>query len=84
MARPQKARLPLDIFVSNAGILAMGTIDSYSLEDFDRMVAITSEEAGFITGASLTINPLALLTANSCLPINSGRSPKKDRERARF
>src|SRR5260370_22644129 len=31
---------PLDIFVSNAGILMRGTIDTYSLEDFDRMVAI--------------------------------------------
>jgi 3-oxoacyl-[acyl-carrier protein] reductase len=32
---------PLDIFVSNAGILTRGTIDTYSLDDFDRMVAIT-------------------------------------------
>ena len=30
----------LDIFVSNAGILSMGTIETYGLEDFDRMVAI--------------------------------------------
>jgi 3-oxoacyl-[acyl-carrier protein] reductase len=30
----------LDIFVSNAGILSMGTIDIYSLEDFDSVVAI--------------------------------------------
>jgi 3-oxoacyl-[acyl-carrier protein] reductase len=30
----------LDIFVSNAGILTPGTIDSYALEDFDRMIAI--------------------------------------------
>jgi 3-oxoacyl-[acyl-carrier protein] reductase len=36
---------PLDIFVSNAGILTMGTIDSYSLEDFDRMVAINVRAA---------------------------------------
>jgi 3-oxoacyl-[acyl-carrier protein] reductase len=34
-----------DIFVSNAGILTMGTIDSYSLEDFDRMVAINVRAA---------------------------------------
>ena len=34
-----------DIFVSNAGILTMGTIDSYSLEDFDRMVAINIRAA---------------------------------------
>ena len=38
---------PLDIFVSNAGILMRGTIDTYSLEDFDRMVAINIR-AGFI------------------------------------
>ena len=31
---------PLDIFISNAGILTMGTIDTYSLKDFDRMVAV--------------------------------------------
>jgi len=36
---------PLDIFVSNAGILTMGTIDTYSLEDFDRMVAINVRAA---------------------------------------
>ena len=36
---------PLDIFVSNAGILTLGTIDSYSLEDFDRMVAINVRAA---------------------------------------
>src|SRR5215469_5014711 len=31
---------PLDIFVSSAGILSLGTIDTYRLEDFDRMVNI--------------------------------------------
>jgi 3-oxoacyl-[acyl-carrier protein] reductase len=36
---------PLDIFVSNAGILTMGTVDTYSLEDFDRMVAINVRAA---------------------------------------
>jgi 3-oxoacyl-[acyl-carrier protein] reductase len=36
---------PLDIFVSNAGILGLGTIDTYSLEDFDRMVAINIRAA---------------------------------------
>jgi 3-oxoacyl-[acyl-carrier protein] reductase len=36
---------PLDIFVSNASILTMGTIDTYSLEDFDRMVAINVRAA---------------------------------------
>ena len=30
----------LDIFVNNAGILIRGSVDSYSLEDFDRMLAI--------------------------------------------
>src|ERR1700720_2475989 len=35
----------LDIFVSNAGILTRGTIDVYSLEDFDRMVAINVRAA---------------------------------------
>jgi 3-oxoacyl-[acyl-carrier protein] reductase len=36
---------PLDIFVSNAGILGLGTIDTYSIEDFDRMVAINIRAA---------------------------------------
>jgi len=36
---------PLDIFVSNAGILMRGAIDTYSLEDFDRMVAINIRAA---------------------------------------
>ena len=36
---------PLDIFVSNAGILMRGTIDTYSLKDFDRMVAINIRAA---------------------------------------
>src|ERR1700731_4516959 len=30
----------LDIFVSNAGILTRGTIDCFSIDDFDRMVAV--------------------------------------------
>jgi 3-oxoacyl-[acyl-carrier protein] reductase len=36
---------PLDIFVSNAGILTRGAMDTYSLEDFDRMVAINVRAA---------------------------------------
>jgi 3-oxoacyl-[acyl-carrier protein] reductase len=35
----------LDIFVNNAGILIRGTIDRYSLEDFDRMLAINVRAA---------------------------------------
>jgi 3-oxoacyl-[acyl-carrier protein] reductase len=30
----------LDILVNNAGILLLGTIDKFSLEDFDRMIAV--------------------------------------------
>ena len=36
---------PLNIFVSNAGILTRGTIDSYSLHHFDRMVAVNVRAA---------------------------------------
>jgi 3-oxoacyl-[acyl-carrier protein] reductase len=36
---------PLDIFVSNAGILIRGTIDTYSLDDLDRMIAINIRAA---------------------------------------
>jgi 3-oxoacyl-[acyl-carrier protein] reductase len=35
----------LDIFVSNAGILIRGTIDTYNLEDLDRMIAINIRAA---------------------------------------
>ena len=35
----------LDIFVNNAGILIRGTVDRYSLEDFDRMLAINTRAA---------------------------------------
>src|SRR6266478_5361583 len=45
IARTTETLGPLDIFVSNAGILIRGTIDTYSLEDFDRMVAINVRAA---------------------------------------
>jgi 3-oxoacyl-[acyl-carrier protein] reductase len=45
VARTAEAFGSLDIFVSNAGILTMGTIDVYSLEDFDRMVSINVRAA---------------------------------------
>ena len=35
----------IDIFVNNAGILIRGAIDSYSLEDFDRMLAVNVRAA---------------------------------------
>ena len=35
----------LDIFVNNAGILMQGGVDRYSLEDFDRMLAINVRAA---------------------------------------
>ena len=36
---------PLDIFVSNAGIFTGGMIDTFGLEDFDRMLAINVRAA---------------------------------------
>jgi 3-oxoacyl-[acyl-carrier protein] reductase len=45
VARTREVFGTLDIFVSNAGILTRGTIDTYSLEDFDRMVAINVRAA---------------------------------------
>jgi 3-oxoacyl-[acyl-carrier protein] reductase len=45
VARTTEAFGTLDIFVSNAGILTRGTIDTYSLEEFDRMVAINVRAA---------------------------------------
>lgn len=35
----------LDIFVSNAGVLIRGTIDTYSLDDLDRMIGINIRAA---------------------------------------
>jgi 3-oxoacyl-[acyl-carrier protein] reductase len=45
VARTAEAFGALDIFVSNAGILTRGTIDTFSLEDFDRMVAVNVHAA---------------------------------------
>src|ERR1700737_1486454 len=45
VARTTEVFGTLDIFVSSAGILTMGTIDTYSLEEFDRMVAINVRAA---------------------------------------
>src|SRR5229473_3304155 len=45
VARTTEAFGTLDIFVSNAGILTRGTIDTYTLEDFDRIVLIGSNTA---------------------------------------
>jgi 3-oxoacyl-[acyl-carrier protein] reductase len=45
VARTSEVLGPLHIFVSNAGILTMGAIDTYSLEDFDRMLAINVRAA---------------------------------------
>src|ERR1700676_1108879 len=45
VARAAEAFGTLDIFVSNAGILTRGTIDTYTLEDFVRMVAINVRAA---------------------------------------
>jgi 3-oxoacyl-[acyl-carrier protein] reductase len=35
----------LDVFVNNAGILIRGTVDTYNLEDLDRMIAINIRAA---------------------------------------
>src|SRR3984893_15355344 len=45
VTRTAEAFGTLDIFVSNAGILTRGAIDTYTLEDFDRMVAINVRAA---------------------------------------
>src|SRR5216684_3139648 len=51
----------LDIFVSNAGILTRGTIDCFSIDDFDRMVAVN------IRGAFIDLAPRAI-TVNNVQP----------------
>src|ERR1700723_337859 len=45
VARATETFGTLDIFVSNAGILTLGTIDTYSLEEFDRILAINVRAA---------------------------------------
>src|SRR5258707_7806455 len=45
VAKTTEAFGTLNIFVSNAGILTRGTIDTYNLEDFDRMVSINVRAA---------------------------------------
>jgi NAD(P)-dependent dehydrogenase (short-subunit alcohol dehydrogenase family) len=48
VARTREDLGRLDIFVSNAGILSMGTIDTYSLQEFERIVAV-NVRAGFVS-----------------------------------
>jgi 3-oxoacyl-[acyl-carrier protein] reductase len=43
----------LDIVVSNAGIIVMGAVDAYRLEDFDRMVAVNLRAAFVTTQAAV-------------------------------
>ena len=71
VARTTEALGPLDIFVSNAGILISGTIDTYSLEDFDRMVAI-NVRAAFVglQAAALEMNDggrIVLIGSNTAI-----------------
>src|SRR5260370_31199421 len=65
---------PLDIFVSNAGILTLGTIDTYSLEDFDRMGAIN------VRAAFIGIQAAAKDSRPIC---NARRGPGRTRRRRR-
>jgi 3-oxoacyl-[acyl-carrier protein] reductase len=58
---------PLDIFVSNAGILIRGTIDTYSLEDLDRMIAINIRAAFVGVQAAAHLAPRAI-TINNVQP----------------
>src|SRR5216684_2042163 len=82
VARTAEAFGTLDIFVSNAGILTRGTIDTYTLEDFDRMVAINVRAAfvgasvysmtkaaltGLVRGAAIDLAPRAI-TVNNVQP----------------
>jgi 3-oxoacyl-[acyl-carrier protein] reductase len=50
----------LDVLVSSAGIAVMAPLDQFSVDDFDRIAAMVAylagPEAGFVTGASLTID----------------------------
>jgi 3-oxoacyl-[acyl-carrier protein] reductase len=46
----------LDIFVSNAGILTRGTIDCFSIDEFDRMVAVNIRGAFIGIQAASKIN----------------------------
>jgi 3-oxoacyl-[acyl-carrier protein] reductase len=45
VAEAAKVLGTLDIFVSNAGILIRGTVDTFTLEDLDRMIAINIRAA---------------------------------------
>src|SRR5258708_7480707 len=62
----------IDIFVNNAGILIRGTIDSYSLEDFDCMLAVNVRAAFVgIQAASQAMTDggrIILIGSNTALP----------------
>jgi len=68
----------IDIFVNNAGILIRGAIDSYSLEDFDRMLDINVRAAFVgIQAASEHMKDggrIILIGSNGARQINDPRS----------
>src|SRR5260370_34825235 len=72
VARTTEAFGTLDIFVSNAGILTRGTIDTYTLEDFDRMVAINVRAAFVgIQAAAQEMNDggrIVIIGSNTAIP----------------
>ncbi len=74
MAETVKKLGRLDILVNNAGIAVMNTVDKYSLEDFDRMVAVNIRGVFVASQAAAAMMPDGgrIITIGSC---NAERMP---------
>ncbi len=74
MAETVKKFGRLDILVNNAGIAVMNTVDKYSLEDFDRMVAVNVRGVFVASQAAAALMPDGgrIITIGSC---NAERMP---------
>jgi 3-oxoacyl-[acyl-carrier protein] reductase len=74
MAETVKQLGRIDILVNNAGIAVMGMLDKYSLEDFDRMVAVNIRGVFVASQAAAALMPDGgrIITIGSC---NADRMP---------
>ena len=64
----------LDVFVNSAGILAMGSVDAFSLDDFDRIVSVNVRAAfvGIQAAARVMHEGSRVITIGSNMGVRTG------------
>ena len=64
----------LDVFVNSAGILALGSVDEFSLEEFDRVVAVNVRAAfvGIQAAARVMRNGSRIIVIGSNMGVRTG------------